>query len=84
MAKVPTPEESGRTILAIFGHFNIRPNEMLQFASLYPTFLRHGARASDFRPGVDWLVEQGYIEVRSDKWPPNAFFLTQDGFEQIP
>ena len=84
MATIPTPEESGHKILAIFGQFNIRPGEMLPFASLHQAFINMGGSANDFKLGIDWLCDMGYVEIRTDKRPPDRFFLTEDGFKQRP
>lgn len=83
MAKLPTPEESGRRILAIFADDNLRPGEMMLFACLYPRFLEKDARADDFEPGWQWLVDRGYLEVRTKKRPPERFFLTDAGFREM-
>jgi len=84
MAMIQSAEESARMVLAIFGQFDIGPDEILQFASLHPAFLEKGGRATDFQPGINWLVERGYIEAPTDSSPIHAFHLTRDGFEQLP
>ncbi|MGA2441321.1 MAG: hypothetical protein ABSH08_10200 [Tepidisphaeraceae bacterium] len=82
MATIPTPEQTGRVILSIFGQKNIRPNEQLLFGALHPAFLRQtNMRAADFEPGIQWLEQQAFIDRKGNAKGP--YFLTQAEFDEI-
>ena len=81
MATVPSPEESGRRILAIFACDNLRAGEMMRWPALHSNFLNGGGRADDFEAGLRWLIRQRYAEVRTERWPPQEVFLTKAGFD---
>ena len=81
MATELAPEKAGQEILAIFRERSIRPSEMLVYANLYLAFIHKGFRDDDWRPGLTWLLEQGFIE--NPKTQPLSYFLTEKGFAQI-
>jgi hypothetical protein len=78
---VPTPEKAGQGILTVFGEFRTRPGEMLLHGSLYPAFLDKGFRDEDWKLGLAWLIEQGFIEIPRNR--PLSYFLTEKGFARI-
>lgn len=82
MATLPTPEESGRVILDIYGKFNVRPGEMLQTRTLLANWIKTGLKNEDLANGLEWLGEQGFIEQKEGK-SDDALFLTKIGFAAI-
>lgn len=83
MTLMPTPEENGRDILSFFKENNIRPNEMLLIQSIRSRWLSQGRRVDDLDLGIQWLIQQGYIETKQDRNPSGALFLTEQGFSEI-
>lgn len=81
MAALPTPEESGRAILAIFSRFNVRPGNMLMFGTVHPAFLQAGYAAADFKPAMQWLESNSYIDLKGK--PTGPYFLTDAGYEAL-
>jgi hypothetical protein len=75
------PAQAGQGILAVFGEFGTRSGEMLVHGSLHPAFLSRGFQADDWRHGLTWLLEQGFIEIPHNR--PLSYFLTEKGFAQI-
>jgi len=80
MAKVPTPEESGRSILNIFADFGIGPGEVLPRNSIESRFLGDGGRARDTEAGLNLLLEEGSIKPGRQ---PNTYELTEEGFAKM-
>jgi hypothetical protein len=81
VATEPVPDKVGQEILAIFREYCVRPGEMLVHGSLYPAFLSKGFRVEDWRHGLTWLLEQGFIEIPQNR--PLSYFLTEKGFAGI-
>ena len=81
MATEPAPEKAGQEIITVFREFIIRPHEMLVHGSLYPAFLGKGFQDEDWKHGLTWLIEQGFIEIPRNR--PLSYFLTEKGFAQI-
>jgi hypothetical protein len=54
---------------------------MLVHGSLYPAFLGKGFQDEDWKHGLTWLIEQGFIEIPRNR--PLSYFLTEKGFAQI-
>jgi hypothetical protein len=64
MAKVLTPEESARSILAVFKASGARPNHILMLGTVDRIFLnRRDARPSDFTFGLRHAVDMGWVEL---------------------
>jgi hypothetical protein len=82
MATIPTPEESGRKILAFYGQRNIRPGEMLLVQNLNSWWIKSRERSEDLVAGIEWLGDKGYIETQDEK-SNGALFLTDAGFAAI-
>ncbi len=79
MAKIPTREESGRKILAIYNQDGVRVGEMIQWQSLHPRFTEDSHwRTVDFDAGIQWCIERGFLEERT----PKMYFLTESGFAE--
>lgn len=82
MATLPTPEESGRKILNMYGEYNVRPGEMLQLRVINVNWVKLMQRSEDLIPGLEWLGEMEFIEQKEGK-SQDAFFLTETGFAAI-
>jgi hypothetical protein len=79
MAKVLTPEESARGILAVFKASGARANEVLMLGTVDQRFLnRGGARPADFTSGLRHAVDMGWVELTGQGRQPR---LTQSGFD---
>jgi len=79
MATRPTAEEAARRILSIFKEKGSRPGDVLFTSHFLTAFATGQWRASDFKPGAEYAVAQGWIEVVvRDK-----FKLTDAGFSEI-
>jgi len=82
MSKIPTDEQVGMTILAIFGKYKVRPGEMLKLGVIRDNIERYdGFRIEDVSRGVKWLLDNGHIEQGREKG--DMLFLTQSGFDLI-
>ena len=80
MATVLTPEETAQKLLAIFvTDFELRPGNVLPLESIIDVGNRWGPHDADFKPGLDYAEEQGWIEI-SDSG--NSVRLTETGFAQ--
>jgi hypothetical protein len=79
MATLPTPEESARTILSIFGAHNVRPGNVLMAGALNIQFLRDGRTAAEYAAGLQYAESNGWLEAG----PNNSITLTDAGFAQI-
>ncbi|SER61312.1 hypothetical protein SAMN04487958_1024 [Vreelandella subterranea] len=80
MATLPTPEETAREILEIFvGHFNSRPGHVLRINNFTAVWHSRGLASEDFKPGMEYAVAQGWVDVQSDG---DAFKLTDAGFAE--
>ena len=78
MTAISTPEDCGRSLLAIFGRFTTRPKEMMLLGPVQYAFLKAGFRVIDFRPAIEWLEIQGWIATKGNGNGP--YFLTEAGF----
>jgi hypothetical protein len=76
MATGPTPEESARLILSFFKDHNRRAGEALMLDLVNTEFSTRGGRADDFNAGMEYALDQGWIEMPSS----NAMRLTDAGF----
>jgi len=74
---MPTAEESAYYLLDIFvDKFNRRPGEVLGRNNLETPFNTGKWRGRDFKPGLEFSVEQDWIEIVTQ----DAFRLTEAGF----
>jgi len=56
---------------------------MLMFANLQPAFIADiKYSGNDFDDGVSWLVERGFLEIRTERQPPFEYFLTDAGLRE--
>ena len=77
MTKALTPEESARSILAVFKA--VRANEVLMLGTLDRIFLsRTHARTVDFTSGLRHAVDIGWVELTGQG---RQLRLTQAGFD---
>jgi hypothetical protein len=74
MAKIPTREESGRRILAIYKQDGARANEMILLQSWHSRFTDSQWRAVDFNAGLEWCIEKRFL--RHDEQKAVVYFLT--------
>jgi hypothetical protein len=77
MAQVPTPEESGLKILALYRQDNLRAGEMMLIQSLRARWLAADLREADLQTGLEWLLEQDYLKPNQGRM---MFWLTDAGF----
>ena len=78
MATLPTPEETAREILKIFvGHFKCRAGDVLRVNNFLAVWHTRGLASEDFKPGMEYAVTQGWIEVQAGG---ESFKLTDAGF----
>ena len=77
MAQVPTPEECGRQILALYRQDNLRANEMILAQSLRARLQGVRLREADLQSGLEWLIDQGYLRTDQRR---TTFWLTEAGF----
>jgi len=81
MAKVLTPEESARSILAVFKATGARANQVLMLGAVDQRFLsRTNARAVDFTLGLRQAVDTGWVELTGQG---KQLRLTQSGFDAM-
>jgi hypothetical protein len=78
MAKVPTAEDAARYILKIFILLNARSGDVLRINSFIMPFAKAPWQASDFEPGMEYAIEQGWVVSDS----PDSYHLTEDGFAE--
>ena len=78
MATISTPEKSALKILNIFVHcFKCRPGDVPQRHNFNTLWHELGLAAEDLKSGMEFAVQQGWIEVLSGgSW----FKLTAAGF----
>lgn len=81
MATIPTPEESGRKILEEYKRDNRRAGEMMLLQGITARLMKRGERSEDIKSGLQWLVNQGYLEQKRKKL--GMFFLTESGFTEL-
>jgi hypothetical protein len=63
MAILPTPEQCAGAILAIFvWHFGLLAGDLLQSKSFFTLWQQRGYRSKDFKAGVQFAVERGWLE----------------------
>jgi hypothetical protein len=81
MAIIPTPEETALAILDIFvnfvNHFELRPGDVLDIRKLKAVWFKRGLAAEDFAPGMEFAVQQGWIEIIRKG---ASFMLTAAGY----
>ena len=82
MATIPTPEESGRKILEEYKRDNRRAGEMMLLQGITARLMKRGERSEDIKSGLQWLLEQGYLEQKEGH-PSGAIFLTESGFAEL-
>ncbi len=81
MAKILTPEESARSILAVFQASGAKANEVLMLGTVDRIFLnRRDARPSDFTFGLRHAVDVGWVELTGQG---RQLRLTQAGFDAM-
>lgn len=81
MAQIPTSEEIGKAILKIFGKRGIRPGEMLLLNLIKSQIIHYGCREDDVDSGLQWLLDNGYIEQRNGR--SDILYLTESGYSLI-
>ena len=79
MATLPTPEESARRILSIFGLNNSRPDDVLVAEQANFAFRQAGGSAAEFQTGLEHAVQNGWLETGEN----NTIKLTRAGFAQM-
>jgi hypothetical protein len=83
MAQLPTAEETARTILDIFvSHFNNRAGDVLGFGNFNAIWHQRGLRTADFKPGMEYAVKQGWVDVVPADPGGESFRLTDAGFAE--
>jgi len=81
MAKILTPEESARSILAVFQASGAKANEVLMLGTVDRIFLnRRDARPVDFTLGLRLAVDMGWVELTGQG---RQLRLTQAGFDAM-
>lgn len=79
MATMPTPEESGKEILAIFQEYDVRPGKGLKLQHIESKWDSKHDNKEDLIAGLLWLDSKGFIE---QKMPERHFvYLTAAGYE---
>jgi hypothetical protein len=78
MATHPTSEQCAREILAVFiAHYGLRPGEVLRRNSFLTLWPQRGYRPKDFKAGLQFAIESGWLELLSDG---KSYRLTRSGF----
>jgi hypothetical protein len=81
MRTISTPEESARSILAVFKARRVRANEFLMLGTVDRIFLsRTHARTVDFTLGLRHAVDTGWVELTGQG---KQLRLTQSGFNAM-
>jgi hypothetical protein len=81
MRTMPTPEESARSILAVFKASGTRPNQVLMLGTVDRSFLsRPNTRTVDFTSGLRHAVDMGWVELTGQG---RQLRLTQSGFDAM-
>jgi len=81
MAKVLTPEESARSILAVFKASGARANEVLMLGAVDQRFLNlRDDRSANFTSGLRHAVDIGWVELTGQG---RQLRLTQSGFDAM-
>jgi hypothetical protein len=81
MRTMPTPEESARSILAVFKASGARANEVLMLGTVDQRFLsRPNARTVDFTSGLRHAVDMEWVELTGQG---RQLRLTQAGFDAM-
>ncbi len=78
MANAPTPEESARSILAIFKIHNVQPGKVLMAGALNSQFLMAGGRPADYMAGIHFATQNGWLKLAGI-----MVRLTAAGFAEI-
>lgn len=79
METLPTPEETGRMVLRIFGHFGKQPSEALGYSKLITMCAEWHWQTSDVADGVDYGIDAGWLE----RDPKGSIKLTEAGYAEI-
>jgi hypothetical protein len=74
-----SPQAAGKKILEYYKRGKIRPNEMLVLQNLLFKFEQDKGSQDEFDRAVEWLKQQGYLEIRAGK-NTAALYLTESGF----
>ena len=79
MAQIPTAEDSGGRILAIYRSDGTRTDQLIPVQSLMARFIDGRWQGSDLTSGLEWCVGQDFLEERKR----NMFVLTASGFAAL-
>lgn len=66
MATLPTPEDRGKKILAIFKQLGIEAGQSLIFGKILSYVAKNTISEEDLNIGLSWLEEKGYVEKKKD------------------
>jgi hypothetical protein len=81
MRTIATPEESARSILAVFKARRVRANEVLMLGTVDRIFLsRTHARTVDFTLGLRHAVDMEWVELTGQG---RQLRLTESGFDAM-
>jgi hypothetical protein len=69
-------DDSARRILKMFADLKARPGHVLKDGHVFLGFAGSGFDLTDFKPGLEYAVEQGWVEVAE----PSGYRLTTEGF----
>ena len=78
MAKAPSAEDAARYILSIYIAHNLRSGHALNARNFITPFTEPGWQSSDFQPGMEYAIEQKWIEAKGR----DNFILTDLGFAE--
>jgi len=76
LVNLPTPEESGRLVLAIFRYNNIPAGRFLEAGALNSQFIDADGSPADYQAGMKFAVEHGWINIEPDIVRLNALGFT--------
>jgi len=80
MAKLPTPDDAARTILAVCRELNLRPEDAFPGKPIYyRTVVKGNLTQEEFRNGVDRCRALGWFEKTND----GRDLLTETGFKEM-
>ncbi len=81
VGQIPTPEESARSILAVFKASRASANEVLMLGAVDRKFLsQRDPRTVDFTSGLRHAVDMGWVELTGQG---RQLRLTQTGFDAM-
>ena len=78
MATLPTKEENGKKILAIYDHFKSQPGRTLRTNNIVAVGARRRWEMTDLQQGLEYALEHGWVREKDGN-----FELTTSGFEQM-